>query len=73
MNKIPGKSGNFVLSENVRTPGYLLMIHQGFHSEWKTWTNGKAVSSQGKAREFGTDWKSPGKSHKILENSANLR
>ena len=25
---------------------------QGSHSDWKTWKNGKAFSSQGKVREF---------------------
>ena len=40
---------------------------QGSHSDWKTWKNGKAFSSQGKVREFWTDWKSRGKSHKILK------
>ena len=37
---------------------------QGSHSDWKTWKtwkNGKAFSSQGKVREFWTDWKSQGK------------
>ena len=51
-------------------------VRQGSHSDWKTWKtwkNGKAFSSQGKVREFWTDWKSQGKSHKILENSGNLR
>ena len=43
-------------------------LSQGSHSDWKTWKNGKAFSSQGKVREFWTDWKSRGKSHKILEN-----
>ena len=43
-----------------------------------TWTgkpakNGKAFSSQGKVREFWTDWKSQGKLNKILENSRNFR
>ena len=47
------------------TPIYL----QGSHSDWKTSKNGKAFSSQGKVREFRTDWKSQGKSHKILEIS----
>ena len=42
---------------------------QGSHSDWKTCKNGKAFSSQGKVREFWTDWKSQGKLHKILENS----
>ena len=36
-------------------------IVQGSHSDWKTWKNGKAFSSQGKVREFWTDWKSQGK------------
>ena len=35
--------------------------------------NGKAFSSQGKVREFPTDWKSQGKSYKILEKSGNFR
>ena len=60
---------NSVLIENNGvTPEW-----QGSHSDWKTWKNGKAFSSQGKVREFWTDWKSQGKSHKILENSGNLR
>ena len=42
---------------------------QGSHLDWKTWKNGMAFSSQGKVREFWTDWKSQGKSHKILEKS----
>ena len=37
------------------------------HSDLKTWKNGKALSSQEKVREFWTDWKSQGKSHKILK------
>ena len=46
---------------------------QGSHSDWKTWKNGKAFSSQGKVRENHTKYwkttgKSQGKSHKILEN-----
>ena len=28
------------------------VITQGSHSDWKTWKNGKAFSSQGKVREF---------------------
>ena len=47
--------------------------NQGSHSDWKTWENGKAFSSQGKVREFWWDWKSQGKSHKILENWGNFR
>ena len=27
-------------------------LRQGSHSDWKTWKNGKAFSSQGKVREF---------------------
>ena len=27
-------------------------VRQGSHSDWKTWKNGKAFSSQGKVREF---------------------
>ena len=49
---------------------------QGSHSDWKnwkTWKNGKAFSSQGKVREFWTDWKSQGKPHQILENWGNFR
>ena len=46
---------------------------QGSHWDWKTWKNGKAFSSQGKVREFWTDWKSQGKPHKILENWGNFR
>ena len=30
----------------------LELINQGSHSDWKTWKNGKAFSSQGKVREF---------------------
>ena len=30
----------------------LLKVYQGSHSDWKTWKNGKAFSSQGKVREF---------------------
>ena len=48
-------------------------LYQVSHSDWKTWKNGKAFSSQRKVGEFWTDWKSQGKSHKILENSGNLR
>ena len=51
----------------VRTTGKQL---QGSHSDWK---NGKAFSSQGKVREFWTDWKSQGKLHKILEKWENFR
>ena len=43
---------------------FCLRITQGSHSDWKTWKtwkNGKAFSSQGKVREFWTDWKSQGK------------
>ena len=36
-------------------------LQQGSHSDWKTWKNGKAFSSQGKVREFWTDWESQGK------------
>ena len=42
----------------------LMDLIQGSHSDWKTWKtwkNGKAFSSQGKVREFWTDWKSQGK------------
>ena len=34
---------------------------QGSHLDWKTWKNGKTFSSQGKVREFWTDWKRQGK------------
>ena len=34
--------------------------------------NEKAFSSQGKVGEFWTDWKSQGKSHKILEFETNI-
>ena len=44
-------------------------LQQGSHLAWRTWKNGKTFSSQGKVQEFLTDWKSRGKSHKILENS----
>ena len=33
----------------------------------------KNNNGQGKVREFRTDWISKGKSHRILENSGNLR
>ena len=49
------------------------LFHRGSHSDWETWKNGKTFSSQGKVREFRTDWKSQGKSHKILESSGNFR
>ena len=55
------------------SPRYLPPDTQGSHSDWKTWKNGKAFSSQGKVREFWWDWKSQGKSHKILENWGNFR
>ena len=29
-----------------------LRRNQGSHSDWKTWKNGKAFSSQGKVKEF---------------------
>ena len=44
--------------------GCISSHYQGSHSDWKnwkTWKNGKAFSSQGKVREFWTDWKSQGK------------
>ena len=47
--------------------------HQSSHSDMKTWKNVKAFSSQGKVREFWTEWKSQGKSHKILKSSWNFR
>ena len=40
---------------------WISCTYQGSHSDWKTWKNGKAFSSQGKVREFWTDWKSQGK------------
>ena len=49
-----------------------LHIH-GSHSDGKSWKYGKAFSSQGKVGEFWKDWKSWGKSHKILEKSGNFR
>ena len=36
-------------------PGHSLSLKQvvhGSHSDWKTWKNGRAFSSQGKVREF---------------------
>ena len=30
----------------------LQLLIQGSHSDWKTWKNGKAFSSQGKVREL---------------------
>ena len=30
----------------------MFVLIQGSHSDWKTWKNGKAFSSQGKVREF---------------------
>ena len=59
------------INDNVQMK--LTNVFQGSHSDWKTWKNGKAFSSQGKVREFWTDWKSQGKSHKILENWDKLR
>ena len=47
-------------------------VPSGSHSDWKTWKNGKAFSSQGKLREFLTDWKSQEKSHKTLEKPGNF-
>ena len=41
---------------------------QGSHSDWKTWKNGKAFSSQGILNRLEKSGKSQGKSHKILEN-----
>ena len=49
---------------------------QGSHSDWKnwkTWENGKAFSSQGKVREFWTDWKSQGKVRENHTNTGKLR
>ena len=42
---------------------------QGSHSDWKTWKNGKTFSSQGILNGL----EKSGKSHKILENSGNVR
>ena len=40
-------------------------LAQGSHSDWKTWKNGKAFSSQGKVRENHTKyWKTQGISDK---------
>ena len=47
--------------------------HQGSHSDWKTWINGKAFSSQGILNRLEKSGKCQGKLHKILENSGNLR
>ena len=55
----------------------MILASQGSHSDWKTWKNGKAFSSQGKVGEFWTDWKSQGKvrekSGKITQNTGKLR
>ena len=57
---------HIILTRNF-VPLFLTVLpwqHQGSHSDWKTWKtwkNGKAFSSQGKVREFWTDWKSQGK------------
>ena len=51
----------------------VLEVRQGSHSKWETWKIGKTFSSQGKVREFLTDWKSQGKSTKILEKLWNFR
>ena len=45
----------------------------GFPLRLENLKNGKAFSSQGKEGEFLKDWKSQGKSHKILENLGNFR
>ena len=53
--------------DNVAVP---VVDVQGFLSDWKTWKNGNAFSSQGKLREFWPDWKSQGK---ITQNTGKLR
>ena len=63
---------SFIQKSGLSTVG-LFSYKQGSHSDWETWKNGKAFSSQGKVREFWTDWKSQGKSHKILEKWENFR
>ena len=60
-------------SWKIQQAGLFNPFLQGSHSDWKTWKNGKAFSSQGKVREFWWDRKSQGKSHKILENWGNFR
>ena len=64
---------NLSFFETLKAKPSQLLKQQGSHSDWKTWKNGKAFSSQGKVREFWWDWKSQGKSHKILENWGNFR
>ena len=62
-NRIPSKS-HFREIEHITSWPLLAMLGQGSHSDWKnwkTWKNGEAFSSQGKVREFWTDWKSQGK------------
>ena len=51
---------NFYLQFFGRKSPSPLWRKQSSHSDWKTWKNGKAFSSQGKVREFWTDWKSQG-------------
>ena len=46
--------------------------YHGSHMDWKTWKNGKTFSSQGKVREFWTDWKRQGILPNILEKSGNF-
>ena len=50
----------------------MVIYDHGSHMDWKTWKNGKTFSSQGKIREFWTDWKSQGILPKILENGGIL-
>ena len=48
-----------------------IKVH-GSHKNWKTRKNGKTFSSQGKVREFWTDWKSQGILPKVLEKCGNF-
>ena len=59
----------------AQTPQNLALtkILQKFRKTSAPLENGMAFSSQGKVTELWADWKSQGKSHKILENSGNLR
>ena len=49
------------------------MHPQGSHSDWKTWKNEKAFTSQGILNRLEKSGKSQGKPHKMLENSGNLK
>ena len=47
------KNGQKYLKSPQWGPRHYNLTHkQGSHSDWKTWKNGKAFSSQGKVREF---------------------